>query len=100
MSKRIPKKIVKLGLQYDVEPLIDITSETQLLLQDVQLNADKLEFIYSIDSTTGYGLTGYSPDFISVDFGINGRPTFVGDTIHNFTVQKIQLRQLILTKNN
>lgn len=99
MIKRIPKKIVKLGLQYDVEPLIDIAHGTQLLLQDVQLNADKLEFIYSI-SSDGYGLTGYSPDFISIDFGINGRPTFVGDTIHNFTVQKIQLRQLILTKNN
>ena len=48
MIKRIPKKIVKLGLQYDVEPLIDIAPETQLLLQDVQLNADKLEFIYYI----------------------------------------------------
>ena len=32
MIKRIPKKIVKLGLQYDVEPLIDITSETHLLI--------------------------------------------------------------------
>ena len=99
MSKRIPKNSVKLGIQYDVEPLIDITSETQLLLQDVQLNADKLEFIYSI-SSDGYGLTGYSPDFIAIDFGINGRPTFIGDTIQNFTVQKIQLKQLILTKNN
>ena len=99
MIRHIPKNIVKLGIQYDVEPLIDITYGTQLLLHDVQLNADKLEFIYSIKSN-GYGLTGYSPDFIAIDFGINGRPTFVGDTIHNFTVQKIQLRQLILTKNN
>lgn len=100
MIKRIPKKIVKLGLQYDVEPLIDITYGTQLLLHDVQLNSDKLECIYSIHSSTGYGLTGYSPDFIAIDFGINGRPTFIGDTIQNFTVQKIHLKQLILTKNN
>ena len=99
MIRHIPKNIVKLGLQYDVEPLIDITYGTQLLLQDVQLNADKLEFIYSI-SSDGYGLTGYSPDFIAIDFGINGRPTFIGDTIQNFTVQKIHLKQLILTKNN
>ena len=100
MIKRIPKKIVKLGLQYDVEPLIDITYGTQLLLHDVQLNADKLECIYSIHSSTGYQLTGYYPNFIAIDFGINGRPTFIGDTIQNFTVQKIQLKQLILTKNN
>lgn len=99
MIRHIPKNIVKLGLQYDVEPLIDITYGTKLLLQDVQLNADKLEFIYSI-SSDGYGLTGYSPDFIAIDFGINGRPTFIGDTIQNFTVQKIHLKQLILTKNN
>ena len=99
MIRHIPKNIVKLGLQYDVEPLIDISPETQLLLQDVQLNADKLEFIYSI-SSDGYGLTGYYPNFIAIDFGINGRPTFIGDTIQNFTVQKIQLKQLILTKNN
>ena len=99
MIRHIPKNIVKLGIQYDVEPLIDITYGTQLLLHDVQLNSHKLEFIYSIKSN-GYGLTGYSPDFISIDFGINGRPTFIGDTIQNFTVQKIQLKQLILTKNN
>ena len=100
MIKHIPKNSVKLGLQYDGEPLIDIAYGTQLLLHDVQLNAGKLECIYSIHSSTGYQLTGYSPDFIAIDFGINGRPTFVGDTIQNFTVQKIQLKQLILTKNN
>lgn len=100
MIKNIPDDIVRMGLRYGVEPLIDVAYGVQLLLHDVQLNFGQLEFVYSINSSIGYGLTGYSPDYICVDFGINGQPTFVGDTIQNFTVQKIQLGQLILTKND